>query len=116
MQFWHILVLATSATALVLPRHHAGQQASKTIPAFVRGSGGLTVLDNGNSNAAATSNGNFGNGNNHNGNNNNGNANNANANNANAAACNNNNVSPPYLIVCSAVPRTVTRFTDLATE
>lgn len=98
MQFWHILVLATSATALVLPRHHAGQQASKTTLTFAGVSWRLTAPDNGNSNAAASNNGNFRNGNKHNSNNNN-----ENANDANAAACNNNNVGPPYLTVCSVV-------------
>ncbi|KAK5632032.1 hypothetical protein RRF57_007746 [Xylaria bambusicola] len=84
MQFWHILLLATSVTAMVLPRHHAGQGASKTIPrSYPPPSLSLTMLDNGGkgNNAAANSNDNFNNGNSRN-NNNHGNN--------NAAACNNN--------------------------
>ncbi|XXG96605.1 hypothetical protein Hte_002893 [Hypoxylon texense] len=94
MKFFSILVLATAASAMVMPRHHNGQNANNN-------ANNNAVGNNNNANANANANANNANANaanaaacnnkrdpHHNGQN-------ANANNANAAACNNNNKREP---------------------
>ncbi|KAI0386118.1 histidine phosphatase superfamily [Hypomontagnella monticulosa] len=93
MKFFQVLLLATAASAMVMPRHHAGQPANGGNAVGQNNNNGNNAKNNANN---ANANGNNANANANannaaaNANANAGNANNA-ANNANGAACNNNN-------------------------